>query len=72
MKEVKFEHIDKFKNLKFVIEDVGNELGYYLHVQDLITDKCIVDYIQNSIELAKEEVEELYGVNSNIWNRIVS
>lgn len=61
-----FIYIDEVKQLKFKIEFESDELGYYIYVYDF-KQNCIADYMQDTVEICKEFINELYGVPINCW-----
>ena len=67
MKEKKMIHVDKLNRRKFVIEEAGNDLGYYLYVFDIDTGNNTADYLQDTIELVLEDAKEYYGISNIDW-----
>jgi hypothetical protein len=54
-----------FGNLEFKIEEDNPEVGWYLYVYK--NNHCIADYLQDTLEKAKEFAEEKYNVPYNSW-----
>ena len=57
-----------YNGKKFVIEEDNPDVGYYLYVYE--NDKCVKDYLQNSLAIAKECAYEDYSVPINIWKEM--
>lgn len=59
----------KFKTiigeLVFIIEEDNLDIGWYLYVYK--NQKCIADYLQDTLEIAKKFAEEKYKVPFNSW-----
>jgi len=55
----------KYGDRKYVIEEDLPEIGFYLYVYE--GEDCIMDYLQDSIELCKEFAEEEFGVPTCSW-----
>jgi hypothetical protein len=49
----------------FIIEEDTPETGWFLYVYE--NEKCIADYMQDSLELTKEFAFEEYEVAMNSW-----
>ena len=49
----------------FLIEYGGEKVGYYLYV--LLDDQCTHDYLQDTIQFAKEDAHEFFGVPLEAW-----
>jgi hypothetical protein len=62
------EYIAEFNGKKFIIEEDNPEVGFYLYVYE--DEKCIRDYLQNTLEIAKRCAFEDYLVPLNIWREI--
>ena len=56
--------------LKLVIE-YEEGIGYYLYAFDTTNNNCIADYLQDTLEFAKEDGKEFYGIN-RILSRLFS
>ena len=55
----------EFKERKFRIEKDHPEVGVYLYIYE--NEKCVKDYLQNTIEACKEITLQEYGVPLNKW-----
>jgi hypothetical protein len=51
---------------RFLIEDGGGGVGYYLYVFD--NGRCTHDYLQDTVDLAKLCAAEEFGVPLQNWN----
>ena len=49
----------------FHIEYGGEEVGYYLYV--FVDGQCTHDYLQDTMQFAKEDARELFGVPLEAW-----
>ena len=49
----------------FRIEFGGKEVGYYLYV--FSDSQCTHDYLQDTMQIAKEDAHELFGVPLEAW-----
>lgn len=66
------------KPMSFVIEketlrnitDQKYEIGFYLYVNDDITGKNTHDYLQDTLEAAKDQALEYFGVPLDSWEHI--
>ncbi len=56
----------EFNGKRFKIEEDYPEVGVYLYVFD--EDKCIKDYLQNSIEVCKQIAFRDFGVPMESWS----
>lgn len=45
------------------------DVGYYLYIIDLVTGQCIRDYLQDTLEIAKQQAEEMYSFTNN-WKEL--
>ncbi len=54
----------KYDNKRFVIEEDPG-IGFYLYVYE--NESCMRDYLQDTLEIAKEIAEEEFGVPKAIW-----
>jgi hypothetical protein len=54
-----------FGDLLFRIEEDNPEVGWYLYV--FKNNKCIADYLQDTLEQTKEFAKEKYNVPYNSW-----
>ena len=63
MKFLTFETI--WNNYKYKIEDDFPEVGAYLYCY--VSDECICDYLQNSIDECKEFAFNKFGVPIDSW-----
>ncbi len=52
-------------DFKFIIEDESPDIGFYLYVYR--DNKCITDYLQDTLEFVKEEALEKYNIPLNSW-----
>jgi hypothetical protein len=59
-----------FNGMKFVIEQSLPSIGYYLYIYS--GDKCIYDYLQDSVEMCKEFALEDFNVPLNSWEVLPS
>ena len=50
---------------KFRIEEDVREIGWYLYVYK--DDKCIFDYLQNTLEICKSQAYEEFCVPLDSW-----
>ena len=66
---VKLECINKDKNIKVIIQE-DSCVGFYLYVIDTLSNKCLKDSLQDTLEVAIEEAEELYGIKKEDWIKI--
>ncbi|MDC7125728.1 MAG: hypothetical protein PQJ46_09170 [Spirochaetales bacterium] len=57
-----------FGNLTFIIEEDNPAVGFYLYVYE--NEKCIKDYLQNTLSIAKECAFEDYNVPMEIWQEV--
>lgn len=58
--------INKSEKITGVIEeDTG--VGYYLYIYDNLTNKCIADHLQDTLEDAKKQGEEEYQLKVDSW-----
>ncbi|MCP3660684.1 MAG: hypothetical protein GY830_10405 [Bacteroidetes bacterium] len=55
----------EYNNYTFKIEEDNPEVGVYLYV--FKNDKCIKDYLQNTVQDCKEIALEDYGVPIKEW-----
>ncbi len=55
------------KPLRFLIDHDEN-VGYYLYVYE--GEKDIYDYLQDTLQFAKEQALEQFGVPLSAWRRI--
>ena len=60
--------ITHYKNKKFVKEEDEPDVGLYLYVFDMV--KCIKDYLQDTLEIAKDCAFDDYGVFIDSWEEI--
>lgn len=58
------EAINKNKNIKLIIDEDDN-VGFYLLVYVVPSNKCIADYLCDNLEAAFFEAKERYGVTSD-------
>lgn len=52
--------------LKFVIS-YDEYAGYYLYIYNIQTNCCVEDHLQDTLEFAKQDAYELYGVPYDVW-----
>jgi hypothetical protein len=64
---MKLKNIVSSKNFWCRIEE-DSAVGFYLYVYDNVTGKCVRDHLQDTIQIAKEQAEEDYGMDANTWN----
>ena len=57
---------DNFYRLE-IEEDVS--VGFYLIIYPKGEKQSVADYLQDTLEFAMEEAEELYGVTKNDWKK---
>jgi hypothetical protein len=50
-----------------IVED--KNAGFYLYIYD-DSGKCIADYLQDSLQFAKEQAAEDYDLDVNSWQKI--
>jgi len=62
-------YISRLKGQKFVIVEDLPEVGFYLYVFDE-NDKCIEDYLQDSLEESKLFAKDEFGVPIESWLKI--
>ena len=55
------------KNLLFEI-DCDELVGFYLYIFD--NNKCTHDYLQDTLEIAKEFAWKKYGIPKNDWMKV--
>ncbi len=66
------------KHIRCVIEkqrlhDITNNIyldGYYLYVYEGNKEPCIRDYLQDTLEVAKEQALEEFNIPLNAWVQI--
>lgn len=44
--------------------------GYYLYIYDNVTQNCIEDHLQDTLDDAKAQAEEDFGLDINSWVEI--
>ncbi len=57
-----------YKGSKKLVIEEDRGVGFYLEVYE--DDKCISDYLQDTLEIAMEQAEELFGVPNSSWNKV--
>ncbi len=61
--------IKRPKPMNFIIEHDKN-VGFYLYVYDDATGKNTHDYLQDTLEIAKEQAFEDFGVHLDSWKQV--
>jgi hypothetical protein len=57
-------------NRKYIIDEDLPDIGFNLYVFE--NDKCISDYIQNTLEIVKNFAYEKYSIPKDAWHEIDS
>lgn len=53
-------------SLKFVISH-DEYAGYYLYIYNVQANQCLEDHLQDTLDFAKQDAYELYGVPYSVW-----
>jgi hypothetical protein len=53
---------DMEKDIRLLVEDAGEELGYYLYVMKMSTDEIYKDYLCDNLEIIFRRAEKDYGL----------
>ena len=58
--------INKTEKFTGVIEEDPG-VGYYLYIYDNLTNKCVADHLQDTLDEAKIQGKEDYQLNLDSW-----
>lgn len=50
--------------------EYDENVGYYLYVYEISTNKCIADHLQDTLDFAKDDALEIYGVPLDSWKAV--
>lgn len=53
---------NKEKDIRLLVEEAGQELGYYLYVMRLSTGEIYEDHLQDSLEIIFQQAKEDYDI----------
>jgi len=57
------------KNQNFLIDEDG-KVGFYLFVYENGNTRCTYDYLQDTLEMAKLQALEDFGVSESAWKQV--
>lgn len=58
-----FEAINEKANVRLIVEDAGEELGYYIYVFDLYSKQSKADHLCDNLEQVYCIAKEDYGIS---------
>jgi hypothetical protein len=61
---------NKEKDIRLLIEDAGQELGYYLYAMRLSTGEIYADHLQDSLEIIFQQAKEDYDIESSEFKSV--
>ena len=59
-------YINKTDKYRAVIEEDANA-GFYLYIYDLNSGKCVFDFLQDTLELAKNQAQTDFYLDRDSW-----
>lgn len=59
-------YTNKTDKYRAVIEEDPN-VGFYLYIYDLNSGKCLFDFLQDTLEIAKNQAQRDFSLNSDTW-----
>lgn len=62
-------YINKNDTYSASIEE-DSEVGFYLYIFELKSGKCLFDSLQDTLEIAKNQAQRDFSLNSDAWVEI--
>jgi hypothetical protein len=61
---------NKEKDISLLVEDAGQELGYYLYVMRLSTREIYKDYLCNNLEMLFRKTKKDFNIESSEFKSV--
>lgn len=58
------------EDIRLLVEDAGQELGYYLYVMRISTKEIYKDYLCNNLEILFRKAKKDFGLNSDDFREL--
>jgi hypothetical protein len=61
---------NKEKDIRLLVEEAGEELGYYLYAMRLSTEKIYEDYLCNNLEMVFRKAKKDFNIESSEFKSV--